>query len=113
QVAEMFDSIAYRYDFLNRFLSVGIDIQWRKKAIRQLIDNKPQRILDVATGTADLAIMAARILQPQQVIGIDISEGMLALGRKKLEKEGLTGLIVLLNGDSETINFEEDSFDAV
>ena len=113
QVAEMFDSIAYRYDFLNRFLSVGIDIQWRKKAIRQLIDSKPQRILDVATGTADLAIMAARILQPQQIIGIDISEGMLALGRKKLEKERLSGLIVLLNGDSETINFSEDSFDAV
>ena len=113
QVADMFDNIAYRYDFLNRFLSVGIDIQWRKKAIQQLKDIDPQQILDVATGTADVAIMAARILQPEKIIGIDISEGMLSFGRKKIIKLGLENLIELLNGDSETIKFEDNSFDAV
>ena len=113
QVADMFDNIAYRYDFLNRFLSIGIDIQWRKKAIRQLRDLKPKIILDVATGTADVAIMAARILQPQKIVGIDISEGMLAFGRKKINKLGLDHLIELLNGDSETIKFPDASFDAV
>ena len=113
QVAEMFDNIAYRYDFLNRFLSIGIDIQWRKKAIKQLKDIDPKKILDVATGTADMAIMTARILQPEKIIGIDISDGMLNFGRKKIEKLGLGKLIELLNGDSETIKFDENSFDAV
>lgn len=113
QVADMFDNIAYRYDFLNRFLSAGIDIQWRKKAIRMLKDINPQKILDVATGTGDIAIMAARILQPDKIIGIDISDGMLNFGRKKIEKLGLGNTIELLNGDSETINFESNSFDAV
>ena len=73
QVANMFDHIAYRYDFLNRFLSGGIDILWRKKAIRQLKNLDPKIILDVATGTADVAIMTASILQPEKIIGIDIS----------------------------------------
>jgi demethylmenaquinone methyltransferase/2-methoxy-6-polyprenyl-1,4-benzoquinol methylase len=113
QVAEMFDNIAYRYDFLNRFLSIGIDKEWRRKALKMLKGIRPKTILDVATGTADVAIMAARILQPQKITGIDISEGMLAIGRKKIEKAGLEQLIELLNGDSETINFEDDSFDAV
>ena len=113
QVADMFDNIAYRYDFLNRFLSIGIDVQWRKKAIRQLSDLKPKIILDVATGTADVAILAARILQPQKIVGIDISEGMLAFGQKKIDKLGLGNLIELLNGDSETIKFPDASFDAV
>jgi demethylmenaquinone methyltransferase / 2-methoxy-6-polyprenyl-1,4-benzoquinol methylase len=113
QVADMFDNIAYRYDFLNRFLSVGIDITWRKKAIKQLKDIHPKKILDVATGTADVAIMTARILQPRQIIGIDISEGMLNVGRAKIKKLGLENLIDLLNGDSETIKFEDNSFDAV
>lgn len=113
QVADMFDNIAYRYDFLNRFLSVGIDIQWRKKAIKQLKDIDPKRILDVATGTADVAIMTARILQPEKIIGIDISDGMLGFGRKKIARLGLQNLIELLNGDSETIKFEDNSFDAV
>ena len=109
----MFDNIAYRYDFLNRFLSIGIDIQWRKKAIRQLKDLDPKVILDVATGTADVAIMTAHILQPQKIVGIDISEGMLAFGRRKISKLGLGHLIELLNGDSETIKFPDASFDAV
>jgi len=113
QVADMFDGIAYRYDFLNRFLSIGIDIRWRKKAIRQLTDLKPKTILDVATGTADVAIMAAQNLQPQKITGIDISEGMLAFGRKKIDKLALNHLIELLKGDSETINFPDNSFDAV
>lgn len=113
QVADMFDNIAFRYDFLNRFLSAGIDIQWRKRAIRQLSSINPKKILDVATGTADVAIMSCGILQPEKVIGIDISDGMLELGRKKIKKLGLTDTIELLNGDSETINFADNSFDAV
>jgi demethylmenaquinone methyltransferase / 2-methoxy-6-polyprenyl-1,4-benzoquinol methylase len=113
QVAEMFDDIAPRYDFLNRFLSAGIDVSWRKKALAELKGLKPQTLLDVATGTADVAIMAARILNPSKIVGIDISTGMLDLGRKKLLKEGLDRQIELQTGDSEAINFPEASFDAV
>jgi demethylmenaquinone methyltransferase/2-methoxy-6-polyprenyl-1,4-benzoquinol methylase len=113
QVAAMFDDIAFKYDFLNRFLSAGIDIRWRKKAIQQIAALQPKKILDVATGTADVAIMASAILKPEKIIGIDISDGMLEMGRKKVEKAGLKGIIELLNGDSETINFEDNSFDAV
>ena len=86
QVAEMFNAIAQRYDFLNRFLSVGIDKGWRKKAIKELKKYQPKIILDVATGTADVAITAYKILNPEKIIGIDISEGMLNLGRKKIRK---------------------------
>ena len=113
QVADMFDNIAFRYDFLNRFLSAGIDIRWRKEAIRQLKDLNPKKILDVATGTADVAIMSCGILQPEKIIGIDISDGMLELGRKKIHKLGLANVIELANGDSETIKFTDNSFDAV
>ena len=113
QVADMFNSIAYRYDFMNRFLSTGIDTSWRKKAISQLKEIAPEKILDVATGTGDVAIMASEMLKPKKIIGIDISEGMLELGRKKIEKLGLTGTIELQAGDSEVINFEDNSFDAV
>lgn len=113
QVAAMFDDIAFKYDFLNRFLSAGIDVKWRKKAIKQLSALAPKKILDVATGTADVAIMASGILKPEKIVGIDISEGMLEVGRKKIEKAGLQHIIELLNGDSETINFEDGSFDAV
>ncbi len=113
QVAEMFDRIAGRYDFMNRFLSAGTDMGWRKKAIRMLKGDKPGMILDVATGTGDMAIMACKMLQPQKVEGIDISAQMLELGRKKVEKEGLTDKIQLQKGDSETINFAENTFDAV
>jgi demethylmenaquinone methyltransferase / 2-methoxy-6-polyprenyl-1,4-benzoquinol methylase len=113
QVAQMFDDIAYRYDFLNRFLSSGIDVKWRKKALRQLQSLQPKTILDVATGTADVAIMAAALLQPQKTTGIDISDGMLQIGRQKIEKAGLQNTIELLNGDSETINFNDNTFDAV
>ncbi|MBX2932752.1 MAG: bifunctional demethylmenaquinone methyltransferase/2-methoxy-6-polyprenyl-1,4-benzoquinol methylase UbiE [Ferruginibacter sp.] len=113
QVAGMFDDIAFRYDFLNRFLSAGIDLRWRKKAIKELALLKPKIILDVATGTADVAIMTTNILKPEKITGIDISEGMLQIGRKKIEKLGLQNSIELLNGDSETINFKNDTFDAV
>jgi demethylmenaquinone methyltransferase / 2-methoxy-6-polyprenyl-1,4-benzoquinol methylase len=113
QVACMFNDIAYRYDFLNRFLSGGLDIGWRKKALGQLAALKPKKILDVATGTADVAIMAVALLKPTAITGIDISDGMLEIGRKKINKLGLQNTIELLNGDSETINFKDDSFDAV
>ncbi|MEO7049622.1 MAG: bifunctional demethylmenaquinone methyltransferase/2-methoxy-6-polyprenyl-1,4-benzoquinol methylase UbiE [Ferruginibacter sp.] len=113
QVAEMFDDIAYRYDFLNRFLSAGIDIRWRKKALGYLKPLQPKILLDVATGTADVAIMASALLKPDKIIGIDISDGMLEIGRQKIKKSGLDNTIELLNGDSETINFENASFDAV
>ncbi len=113
QVADMFDDIAHRYDFLNRFLSAGIDVGWRKKALKMLKEDNPKHILDVATGTADVAIMATKILQPTEIIGIDISQGMLSLGNEKVEKAGLGDTIKLQIGDSETINFANDTFDAV
>lgn len=113
QVAEMFDSIAFRYDFLNRFLSAGIDVGWRKKAISQLKAIKPKKVLDVATGTADVALMTFKMLRPEKIIGIDISEGMLELGRQKIEKLELTNSIELYTGDSENIHFEDNSFDAI
>lgn len=113
QVAQMFDTIAPRYDLLNRFLSLGIDKGWRRKALNQLKALKPQLLLDVATGTGDVAIMAAKQLQPKKIIGIDISEGMLEGGRKKIENKGLATTIELQSGDSETINFPDNTFDAV
>lgn len=113
QVADMFDNIAFRYDFLNRFLSAGIDVWWRKNAIRQLKSIEPKMILDVATGTADVAIMTTGILKVEKIIGIDISDGMLEFGRKKIAKLGLNHLIELQNGDSETIKFSDNTFDAV
>ncbi|RYD78569.1 MAG: bifunctional demethylmenaquinone methyltransferase/2-methoxy-6-polyprenyl-1,4-benzoquinol methylase UbiE [Sphingobacteriales bacterium] len=113
QVAGMFDDIAYRYDFLNRTLSGGLDISWRKKALNYLKDLQPKYMLDVATGTADVAIMASRLLKPDAIKGIDISEGMLEIGRKKVAAQGLKDTIELLKGDSETISFQSNSFDAV
>lgn len=113
QVAGMFDNIAYRYDFLNRFLSIGIDVTWRKKLISQLKDLSPKYILDVATGTGDVAIMAARRLRPEKVTGIDISEGMLEIGRKKITNLLLNNKIELVKGDSEAIKADAASFDAV
>lgn len=113
QVAEMFDQIAGKYDQLNRFLSARTDIGWRKKAIRRFKKDQPKHLLDVATGTADMAIMACKLLNPDRVTGIDISAGMLELGRKKVEKEGLVNKIHLQTGDSETINFADHTFDGV
>lgn len=109
----MFDSIAWRYDFLNRFLSFGIDRYWRRKAIKIISQKcRPAQVLDVATGTADLAIAALKI-NPVKVTGIDISGKMLEMGRKKIMKLGLEKKIELINGDSENIPFEDNSFDMV
>jgi demethylmenaquinone methyltransferase/2-methoxy-6-polyprenyl-1,4-benzoquinol methylase len=111
QVEEMFDSISGRYDFLNHFLSLGIDKGWRKKAINELTALKPKHILDVATGTADLALEALS-LNPTKITGVDLSEGMLSMGRKKIELKKKSGIIELLKGDSEKLNFEANTFDA-
>lgn len=113
QVADMFNSIAGRYDFLNRFLSAGIDVRWRKKAINELKEIHPKTLLDVATGTADVAIAAYKILNPEKITGIDISKGMLELGRKKIQSLNLSDKIELYIGDSETINYPDCSFDAI
>jgi len=111
QVQQMFDNIAHKYDFLNRFLSLGIDVGWRKKAIKMLAEHEPKKILDVATGTADFAL-ATLPLQPEEVIGVDISEGMLDVGRKKITDQGVTN-VRLEYGDSEQLRFEDNQFDAV
>jgi demethylmenaquinone methyltransferase / 2-methoxy-6-polyprenyl-1,4-benzoquinol methylase len=113
QVADMFDKIAGKYDAMNRILSARTDIGWRKKTIQFLKKDNPKYILDVATGTADMALMAYKILKPQKITGIDISEGMLELGRIKIDKEGLANKIELHTGDSEAINYGENTFDAV
>ena len=110
QVAEMFNKIAFRYDFLNRFLSAGIDRTWRKKAIGELSDIQPKTVLDVATGTADMPIMLMNLLSPDKVIGIDISDAMLELGRQKVEKNDLVGKISLQLCDAENIHFSNASF---
>jgi demethylmenaquinone methyltransferase/2-methoxy-6-polyprenyl-1,4-benzoquinol methylase len=112
QMAKMFNNISHRYDFLNHLLSLGIDKLWRRSAIRFLNPLKPEYILDVATGTGDFAIQSLA-LNPEKVTGVDISEGMLSVGRKKLEKLKLTHKIELLTGDSENLQFPENTFDAV
>jgi demethylmenaquinone methyltransferase / 2-methoxy-6-polyprenyl-1,4-benzoquinol methylase len=113
QIAEMFNKIAFRYDFLNRFLSGGIDRKWRKKAIGELKSLNPKTILDVATGTADMPIMMMKILGPDRIAGIDISEGMLELGNQKIIKHQLQNQIHLQTGDAEAIHFTDASFEAV
>lgn len=112
QVATMFNNIAYRYDFLNQLLSLGIHSGWRKKAIRLIKPYDPRQILDIATGTADFAIEAMK-LSPEKVTGIDISQGMLDFGKVKLKKKGLESKIELLLGDSENMPFGDNSFDAI
>jgi demethylmenaquinone methyltransferase/2-methoxy-6-polyprenyl-1,4-benzoquinol methylase len=112
QVASMFNNISKKYDLLNHLLSLGIDIIWRKKAIKMLQKERPKFILDIATGTGDFAIEALA-LQPDKVIGVDISEGMLAEGRKKMSQRKLDHLIELQLGDSEKLLFQENNFDAV
>ncbi len=113
QVEEMFDKIAFRYDFLNHFLSAGIDVSWRKKAVKQLKELNPKVVLDVATGTGYVAILTCKMLKTEKIIGIDISDGMLEIGKKKIKTLGLQNNIQLLKGDSETISFEDNTFDAV
>ena len=112
QVKTMFNNIAHRYDFLNHFLSLGVDFYWRKKAIQLIGQKKPRNILDVATGTGDLAIAALKI-KPEQIIGVDIADDMLSFGRKKLKKKDPRNIIKLVNGDSENLQFKNEHFDAV
>ncbi len=112
QVAQMFDNISPKYDFLNHTLSLGIDNIWRKKAINQLKELQPKLILDIATGTGDFAIAALK-LNPEKVIGVDISAGMLEVGKEKMKKKNLSDRIEMKLGDSEGLEFEENKFDAV
>lgn len=112
QVEQMFDNIAPKYDFLNHFLSLGIDKLWRKKAVRILKQNQPKRILDVATGTGDFAIAASR-LEVDEIVGFDLSEQMIRVGEEKVKKLKLDSLIRFQKGDSEQMPFEDASFDAI
>lgn len=113
QVERMFDHIAPAYDRLNHTLSLGIDRRWRKHAIKWLKPFRPQQIMDVATGTGDFAILACRMLKPQQLIGTDISEGMMQIGREKVKEAGLEGSISFQREDCEALSFPEATFDAV
>ena len=113
QVEAMFDHIAPSYDKLNHRLSWNIDRGWRRKAIAALLPYKPQSLLDIATGTGDFAIMAAQMLKPQKLIGADISEGMMDVGKKKVEELGLQDVIKFAHEDCLNLSFAENSFDAV
>ena len=113
QVATMFNNISGTYDFLNHFLSLGIDILWRKKAIRELNAIKPRVMLDVATGTGDFAFEAINILKPEKIIGVDISEGMLDVARKKIAERNLQHIFSVQMGDSEGLHFPDNHFDAI
>lgn len=112
QVAEMFNNIAGNYDFLNHFLSLGIDILWRKKAIRILREDQPKHIVDIATGTGDFALEALA-LQPDRITGIDISEKMLDVGRVKMKRKKVDNIIEMKLGDSENLPFSDDAVDAI
>ncbi|HAR19635.1 MAG TPA: bifunctional demethylmenaquinone methyltransferase/2-methoxy-6-polyprenyl-1,4-benzoquinol methylase UbiE [Cytophagales bacterium] len=112
QVEEMFDHIAPKYDFLNRFLSLGIDIIWRKKLIAKLKKSNPKYILDIATGTADVALATVQKLQPERIVGVDISNLMLEVGRKKIKNRNLSSIIELIQADSENLPFAQNEFDA-
>ena len=112
QVAQMFDNISGNYDNLNRVISFGIDIKWRKKVLKIVSDKKPKVILDIATGTGDLAILMAQT-NAEKIIGLDISAGMLEVGKKKIAEKGLSNLIDMVLGDSEKIPFEDNYFDAI
>ena len=113
QVADMFNNISKTYDFLNHFLSLGIDIIWRKKAINQLKNDQPKLILDVATGTGDFAFEALKILKPDKIIGVDISQGMLNIADQKIKERHLSSQFEVKLGDSEKLQFQDNKFDAV
>jgi demethylmenaquinone methyltransferase/2-methoxy-6-polyprenyl-1,4-benzoquinol methylase len=112
QVAQMFDNISGNYDNLNRVISFGIDIKWRKKVLKIVSDKKPKIILDIATGTGDLAILMTQT-NAEKIIGLDISAGMLEVGKKKIEDKKLSNVIDMVLGDSENIPFEDNYFDAI
>jgi demethylmenaquinone methyltransferase/2-methoxy-6-polyprenyl-1,4-benzoquinol methylase len=112
QVAQMFDNISENYDDLNRVISLGIDVKWRKKVVEIVGKKNPKQILDIATGTGDLVLMMAS-LNPDRIVGLDISAGMLEVGKRKIEKAKLSNKIEMIVGDSEEIPFNENSFDAI
>ncbi|MDG1226775.1 MAG: bifunctional demethylmenaquinone methyltransferase/2-methoxy-6-polyprenyl-1,4-benzoquinol methylase UbiE [Polaribacter sp.] len=112
QVAQMFDNISENYDGLNRIISLGIDITWRKKVVKIVGQNNPKQILDIATGTGDLAIMMAA-LKPDRIVGLDISEGMLEVGKQKIIRDNLSDKIEMIVGDSEEMPFADNTFDAI
>lgn len=113
QVADMFNNISKRYDLLNRLMTMRIDVIWRKKAIKLLQAIRPQHILDVATGTGDFAIESIRILKPTKIVGVDISQGMLDVAKEKIVKKGLQDVFEVQLGDSENLQFPDNTFDAV
>ncbi len=112
QVEEMFDNIAHRYDFLNHLLSLGIDITWRKKAVKFIGTIQPKKILDVASGTGDFAFEALK-LNPEKITGFDLSEGMMNYGRAKAAKMNVSNIVEFVKGDSEKMPFADNSFDAI
>ncbi|TYA53176.1 bifunctional demethylmenaquinone methyltransferase/2-methoxy-6-polyprenyl-1,4-benzoquinol methylase UbiE [Formosa maritima] len=112
QVTKMFDAISKEYDGLNRVISFGIDVKWRNKVVKIVTESKPNIILDIATGTGDMAINLART-KADKIIGLDISEGMLNVGKEKILKKGLQDRIEMVVGDSENLPFENDTFDAI
>ena len=112
-VEQMFDNIAFSYDMLNHRLSWDFDKRWRRKAVEQLKALQPKRMLDIATGTGDFAILAAEMLHPEQIIGADISEGMMEVGRQKVAEKNLSEVISFMKEDCLNLSFEDNSFDAV
>lgn len=112
QVAQMFDTISKNYDGLNRIISLGIDIKWRKEVVEIVGKNNPKQILDIATGTGDLALMMSK-LAPERIVGLDISEGMLEVGKQKIAKARLSDKIEMIVGDSEEMPFSDHTFDAI
>jgi len=112
QVAQMFDNISENYDDLNRVISLGIDVKWRKKVVEIVGKNNPKQILDIATGTGDLVLMMAA-LNPDRIVGLDISAGMLEVGKRKIAKAKLSDKIEMIVGDSEEMPFKDNTFDAI
>lgn len=113
EVEQMFDNISHRYDFLNRLLSVGIDVSWRKKVVKMVTETEPKTILDVATGTGDLAIALAKKNPQAKITGFDLSNGMLEHGRLKVAEKNLSDQIEMIQGDAENMPFEDNTFDAI
>ncbi|PVW17426.1 bifunctional demethylmenaquinone methyltransferase/2-methoxy-6-polyprenyl-1,4-benzoquinol methylase UbiE [Marixanthomonas spongiae] len=113
QVEKMFDTISGEYDGLNRVISLGSDVKWRKKVIKMVINRKPDTILDIATGTGDLAIQFAKKSEASKIIGLDLSEGMLSVARKKTAGTPLEKKVAFVKGDSEALPFEDHTFDAI
>lgn len=113
QVEQMFDTISGNYDGLNRVISLGIDQKWRKKVVKMIAEVHPNSILDIATGTGDLALQFAATIPAKQIVGLDLSEGMLSVARKKIEGNPISDKVSFIKGDSEQLPFEDNSFDAI